>query len=335
MTPLHRRAVMIGALSTSVTGMTTQADEKRVSTMAPFSKGDVFIGATLLNNPADDHAGLGRILQYDADLREKGVLWVEGTTHLVGGLSFAPDGTLWAFDNLAWKTVRVGRDGKQIDARQLLDRAVGKAQFLGNGRYALCEYFKGTAQPQGLSTRYKYLPDHPTEVGMGGLYEFSSDGKLAHTHYPEVTGGVSGSMAITHAALASDGHTLIYTSETGLRVMRYDLAARKQLPDLKTLAPSQGGPPAMVFDVAASKGRVLLPLGNRIEVLSEDGAEIAKVPLPGFGWAIAATSTDPAAAYVGNWFTGEVVKVSLTTGTIAAKVNVGPKCIAGLVQFEG
>jgi hypothetical protein len=335
MTTLHRRAAMTGALATGLAAMTAKADEKRVSTLKPFSKGDVFIGATLLNNPADDHAGLGRILQYDADLKERGVLWVDGTTHLVGGLSFAPDGTMWAFDNLAWKVVRVGRDGKQIDARQLLPRALGKVQFLKNGNYVLSEYFKGTAQPQGLTTRYKYLPDHPTEVGMGGLYEFSPDGTLVHTHYPEVTGGVSGSMAVTHADLASDGRTLIYTSETGLRVMRYDLAARKQLSDLKALAPSQGGPPAMVFDVAAAKGRVLLPLGNRIEVLAEDGAEIAKVPLPGFGWAIAATSIDANTAYAGNWFTGDVVKISLTDGTIAAKVNVGPKCISGLVQFEG
>jgi hypothetical protein len=303
--------------------------------MTPFAAGDVLIGATLLDNPADDHAGAGRILQYDAGLKDKCVLWVEGTTHLVGGLGFAPDGTLWAFDNLAWKTVRVGRDGKQIDTRQLLARAIGKAQFLGNGHYVLSEYFKGTAQPQGLSTRYKYLPDHPTEVGLGGLYEFAPDGTLVHTHFPEVTGGVSGSMAITHAALASDGKTLIYTSETGRRVMRYDLLARRQLPDLKVLAPSQGGPPAMVFDVAASQGRVLLPLGSRLEVLAEDGRELAQVPLPGFGWAIAAASVDPDTAYAGNWFTGDVVKVSLATGAIAAKVNVGAKCIAGLVQFKG
>ena len=42
------------------------------------------------------HAGTGRILQYDNDLNLKGVLWVEGTTHKIGGLNFAPDGVLWA-----------------------------------------------------------------------------------------------------------------------------------------------------------------------------------------------------------------------------------------------
>ncbi|MSO96889.1 MAG: hypothetical protein EXR11_01540 [Rhodospirillaceae bacterium] len=309
--------------------------DQPASTMLPFVKGDVFAGATLLNNPNDDHAGAGRILQYDADLNEKGVLWVTGTTHLVGGLTFAPDETMWAFDNLAWQVVRVGREGKQKDVTRLVERAVGKVLFLPNGNYVLSEYFKGTAQPKGLSTRYKYLPDHPDQVGMGGLYEFTAEGKPVHVHYPEVSGGVSGSMAITHAALGSDGKTLIYTSETGLRVMRYDLSARKQLPDLKVLAPSQGGPPAMVFDVACSGARVLLPLGNRLEVLGEDGSEIAKVPLPGFGWAIVAASFDSNVAYAGNWFTGDVVKVSLNDGAVSAKINVGPKRIAGLAQFKG
>lgn len=64
------------------------------STLQPFARGDVFIGATQLNDPDDDHAGRGRILQFDADLKLRGVLWIEDTTHLVGGLTFAPDNTL-------------------------------------------------------------------------------------------------------------------------------------------------------------------------------------------------------------------------------------------------
>jgi len=61
------------------------------NTMQPFEKGDVIVACTVLNNPDDDHAGDGRLLQYDADLNEKGVLWIKETTHLVNGLSFAPD----------------------------------------------------------------------------------------------------------------------------------------------------------------------------------------------------------------------------------------------------
>ena len=71
------------------------------STLKPFSPGDVFVGATLLNDPDDDHAGRGRIIQYDAGLVEKGVLWIDDSTHLVGGLKIDPNGVLWAFDSNA------------------------------------------------------------------------------------------------------------------------------------------------------------------------------------------------------------------------------------------
>ena len=307
-----------------------------ISTMTPFRRGDVFVGATVLNDPKDDHAGQGRIIQYDADLNERGVLWVGGTTHLVGGLTFAPDGTLWGFDNLEWLVVKVGRDGRQQFVGRLVDRATGKVLFLDNGHYVLTEYFKGDAQPETLTTRYKTLPDKPGAVGTGLIFEFDAAARLVRTHEPEVHGGVSRSMAVTHAALGSDGKTVIYTSETGTRVMRYDLAAARQLSDLLTLpAPEPGRPPNMVFDVARMGSRVLLPLGNRIEVRGEDGAEIARWPLPGFGWALVAAGIDGAAAYVGNWFTGEVLKVSLADGVVKARVMIAPKSLSGIVQFPG
>ena len=47
--------------------------------MKALKKSDILVGATLLNNPEDDHAGPGRIIQYDSDLNLKGVLWTENT----------------------------------------------------------------------------------------------------------------------------------------------------------------------------------------------------------------------------------------------------------------
>ncbi len=44
---------------------------KERSTLQPFSPGDVFVGSTVLDGADDDHAGRGRILQYDAQLRKK------------------------------------------------------------------------------------------------------------------------------------------------------------------------------------------------------------------------------------------------------------------------
>ena len=45
---------------------------KERSTLQPFAPGDVFVGSTVLDGAADDHAGRGRILQFDSHLRKKG-----------------------------------------------------------------------------------------------------------------------------------------------------------------------------------------------------------------------------------------------------------------------
>ena len=306
------------------------------STLQPFARGDVFIGATLLNDPEDDHAGRGRILQFDADLNLRGVLWIEDTTHLIGGLTFGPDDTLWAFDSFAWLVVRVRTDGTLLPAKRFADRPFGSVQFLGDGHFVLIEYLKGSAQPEQLTTRYPYLPDDPASVGHGEIYEYDAAENLVRKLLPEVHGGVSGSMGATHTTLGSDGRTLIYTSETGPRLMRFDLQAGAQLADLMTLPEAPpGAPPAMMFDVEHLKeDRLVLPLGTRVAVLKESGEEVASFPLEGFGWALVAPGLDGETAYAANWFTGEVVRLSLEDGHIRARVTIAPKCLAGIVQLH-
>ena len=79
--------------------------------MKPFAKGDIFLGCTYLNDEVDDHKGDGRILQYDKELNQKGVLWTKGTEHLVIGLTFDPNGTLWGFDMHNHVVIRVSPMG--------------------------------------------------------------------------------------------------------------------------------------------------------------------------------------------------------------------------------
>ena len=306
------------------------------STLQAFARGDVFIGATLLNDPDDDHAGRGRILQFDANLNLKGVLWIEDTSHLVGGLTFAPDNTLWAFDSFAWLVVRVKPDGTLLPTKRFADRPFGSVQFLDNGHFVLIEYLKGSAQPERLTTRYPYLPDDPDSVGHGEIHEYDAGENLIRRLVPEVHGGVSGSMGATHTTLASDGRTLVYTSETGPRLMRFDLRAGAQLADLMTLPEAPpGAPPAMMFDVEHLKDdRFVLPLGTRVIVLAESGEEVASFPLEGFGWALVAPGLKGETAYAANWFTGDVVRLSLEDGDILARVTIAPKCLAGIVQFH-
>ena len=64
----------------------------KINTMQPFEVGDIFLGLTVLNDPDDDHAGDGRIVQYGKDLQKKGELWTEGGVHYVGGLEFDSNG---------------------------------------------------------------------------------------------------------------------------------------------------------------------------------------------------------------------------------------------------
>lgn len=297
--------------------------------MQPFASGDVFVGATLLDDPEDDHAGRGRILQYDANLQLRGQLWVTGTTHLVYGLTFAPDGELWAFDPWAWLAVRVSPGGRQLPNRRFAERAFSMAHFAADGSLWFTESLGGDNQPEPLTTRHRPLPGHDTLLGEAGVYHYSPDGKLLGEFHPDYHGGMSGSMAITHSVLAPDGNTLIYVSETGPRLMRFDLARGEQLDDLQSYPDGQG---EMFFDLALTGDDSLLVCrGDRVEALDLDGKLRRRYPLEGFGWSVIGT-TVPGAAYVANWFSGEVVRLDLVTGEVTASASIGPKCIAGLAQ---
>lgn len=298
------------------------------ASFAPFSTGDVFVGATQLDSADDDHAGRGRILQYDANLNLKGLLWVEGTTHLVYGLNFAPDGVLWAHDPWAWITLRVSSSGHQMPNRQFAQRGFSKTLFAPDGTLWLTESQRGGNQPEPLSTRFPPLPGETTKIGDGGVYHFDADGNEIEVFYPDIHGGATGSFAVTHSCLTADGQRLVYVSETGSRVMCYDLAHHRQLPDLRN---HPGGFEHMFFDLAAISGdRVLVSMGKRLELMTETGDALRDYPLEGFGWSVLAPSNDEHFAYVGNWFSGKIIKLDLDSGEIAATTDAAEKCMAGI-----
>jgi len=293
----------------------------------PFEPGDVFIGATLLNNPQDDHAGRGRILQFDADLNLKGVQFIDGTTHLINGLTIAPDGKLWAFDLWAWQTVRITPDGQQLSNKQYAKRPLAKVHFTTDGLMLFAEGLVADTQPDPYTTRFSILPGEATKVGDGDLYLFDTDDVLLKTFDPQVDGGMTGSFGVSHSVISADANSVIYVSETGSRLMRYDLVNEQQLPDVRTHP--AGGPPTMYFDLdALAGGELLVSMGDRLERVSEDGELLRVYPLEGFGWSMVAASVDDAYAYVGNWFTGKVVKLDLGDGQVRASTQVCIKCMA-------
>jgi hypothetical protein len=79
--------------------------------------------------------------------------------------------------------------------------------------------------------------------------------------------------------------------------------------------------------------RVLISMGNRMELMTEAGEVLREYPLEGIGWSILAPSNDEHFAYIGNWFTGQVVKLGLASGEVAAATEVAKKCMAGIAVF--
>jgi outer membrane protein assembly factor BamB len=313
-----------------------------VSTLKPFAKGDIFAGATVLNRPEDDHAGDGRIIQYDSNLNEKGVLWTEGTTHLIGGLAFAPDGTLWAFDSNSFKVLRVSPQGRQLPHIKFADRAFSNINFAKDGTIYLGEHLVGnTVRTRPGTTLGTTLPKLPgtDRFGDGRLYQYTQDGKLLKEFATPVHGGMPGFLGLTGAALRADGKSILYLSELSDSIRCYDLVNDKPLPNLVSYAPDSGN---MAMTVMYARDGKLLHIranfkaGFFLEHLSDTGAVLREYPLPGPGWAAVGQSTEPDIVLLGNFFTGTVAKFSLATGAIGAKAETGvQRSLAGLAQYPG
>ncbi len=308
--------------------------------MKPFARGDVFVGVTELNDPLDDHAGRGRIIQYDANLRPKGVLWLGATTHLVGGLNFDARGVLWAFDSHAFVVLNIHPDGRVQIRDELPTRAFSHVNFAKDGSFYLGEHLVGDAVRPEIAARMKTkLPFFPggDRFGDGHLWHFAADGALLREYATQTHGGMGGFLGITGSALAPDGRTIVYCSETGPRLLHYDLVNDRQLPDLQSFQPPFQGPPEMFFGMAyAPDGMLYVLRGARIDAVNDHGETVRSIPLEGFGWATIALSGDARHAYVGSFFSGEVAKVSLASGGVVGRVQTGQvRALAGIAVYAG
>jgi outer membrane protein assembly factor BamB len=316
------------------------------STMKPFAVGDIFVGTTLLNNPEDDHAGPGRIIQYDSELNEKGVLWTEGTTHLVGGLKFGPDGNLWAFDSNAHCVLRISPDGNQLPQIKFADRSFSHCNFAPDGTVLMGEHLVGDGS--GFPKFMGELADMGTTLtklkgedvfGYGHIFRFTLDGELIKEYENETHGGMTSFLGCTTASLAADGKTLVYSSETGPRVMQYDVEADKQLPDLVTLTP-ESRQMVLVAKHRPDGTLLMFKAVSRTDFvlvhITAEGEELRTYEVPGPGWAILEPSLDDGVILIGNFFTGTLAKFDLESGQITAQAEVGvERSLAGIAQYPG
>jgi len=329
-------ALCLPPIATAQTGPSPDADGARVDTLKAFTRGDVFVAATVMNVPEDDHAGAGRILQYDENLQFKGELWLKGTAHKVGGLTFGPDGTLWAMSQLTPAVVEIAPEGRQRPYRKWSERKLSSVTFAPDGTLLFGEHMLGkvTGHPS-VTTRFSRLPGRDV-IGDGHVFRYTRQGKLLKEYATAAHGGMFGFLGVTSTVLAEDGRRLIYVSETGNVIRQYDLANDRQLPDLALFENDPSMPMVVVMN-RRPDGELLVSNAAGFARIDPETGKVNRVyTLPGKGWAAVNSSTDGRFAYVGNFWTGELAKVRLEDGAIVARTNVGQKeSLSGVAQFPG
>jgi len=248
----------------------------------------------------------------------------------VQGLKFGPDGTLWAFDAFAYKIARFGADGQRRADFQAPARSFAHVTFAADGRFFLGENFVGEKSRVPLRTTLPFMPG-TRRLGDGHLFEFSRQGKLLREHATPVHGGMGGFQGLTSSALAGDGRTLVYTSESGPRIMRWDLLEQRALPDFT--AETSG---RFFFDVRFDEAdRLLVVTGLGVDALDGAGRLMRSYPLGSFGWASLGTPRQ-GFVHASNFFSGEIACLDLASGEVVARAQTGVrKSASGIDSFAG
>ena len=314
------------------------------SNLTTFTEGDVFVGATILNNPDDDHAGDGRIIQFDENLNQKGILWTQDTTHLVQGLKFDPEQNLWAFDSQNYSVIKVDNNGNQLPKTDFGKRSYSNVSFASDGTLFLGEHLVGDESnnkalegPRKLETVLPFMPG-TEKYGDGNIYKFTEDGELLDTFETETHGGMPGFLGVTASTISPDNAKIIYISELGNRIFQFDLMNRKQMDDLLTYAPDSGD---MVIAISYAPNGDLYSIKANFRAGfslclhdAETGEIITTMDLPDPGWAALTLSKDGKSAYIGNFFSGVVGKFNIASGEMitSAETNVA-RSLAGIAEY--
>ena len=304
--------------------------------MKPFELGDIFLGCTELIEDIDDHKGNGRILQYDKDFNLKGILWTEGTDHLVIGLKIDPKGILWAFDMHNHIVIRVSPDGKQLPNHHFANRAFSNVTFDKDGNIYLGEALVGNTPYSG--SYMKRLPGSDL-LGEANIYKFDSALQLQEIYDVAYSPEFHHFKGITHSTMHPSEAFITYTTEIGKKIMRYDIQQSKQMDDLLVLPGDLTDQNVAIAVNYLNDGRLLHSRGDRIEILNEDGAIIQTIGLEEHGWGIAQVSPsyDQEHFFTANIFTGVAMKIRISDGEILGSIDTGyraPKrSLAGIAEY--
>jgi len=305
--------------------------------MKSFEKGDIFLGCTYLNDEIDDHKGDGRILQYDKELNPKGVLWTQGTEHLVIGLTFDPSGILWGFDMHNHVVVRVSPDGVQLPNHHFADRAFSNVTFDSQGNIYLGEGLVGNTPYPG--SYLKRLPGLDL-LGYGNIYQYNQEFELVTVFDVAYSPEFHQFKGVTHSTMHPSEKFITYTTEIGKKVMRYDIVNDKQMEDLVVLP---GDLTDRVVAIAVNylpDGNLLHSRGDYFEILDEQGNVIKTINLPEHGWGIAqiTPAADGEHVLTANIFSGIMLKVRLDDGEVVGSIDTGFKVpkrsLGGVAEYN-
>lgn len=332
---LNRRHALLATAAVAAAPCLVRAAERK-STATPWAKGDIVVAATIMDDPTDDHAGTGRLLQYDADLNLKGALYITQTRHKLSGLTFAPDGTLFGFAPLNHAVIEIDPSARERPLFNFADRAFSNVTFAQDGSMLFGEHLVGTkTESQYVSTKLPLMKGS-NKVGDGHIFRFDADRKLVAEYPTAVHGGMEGYHGVTSTVLTDNDTRVIYISETGNRIMQYDLANRRQLPDLAVFG-EDSDVRMVLWMTRMPDGALLVVTGAQLLLVDPGTGAIRRTyDMDSFGWAAATPSIDGAAILTGNFMDGDVAKVRVSDGAVVARANIGEKrSLSGIAQYPG
>jgi hypothetical protein len=311
---------------------------QKTSTLKPFARGDIFLGNTYLDNPADDHMGEGRVLQLDAHFVMKGTWYTTGTRYFIVGCKVAPDGVLWAFDCHDHVAVRATPEARELPPWDS-GRSFGSVNWDRDGNHYFGEYFIGKEIWKGTSAK---LLDNGT-LGDGCIYKYSPELEPLQTFRVENAPEMTRFKGVTHSTLHPSGDFITYTTETGRRLMRYDIRNDRQMPDLAAYADAdpydRNDRRWFIAPAYLADGRLLCTDATGLAVYDEEGRMRQHIALPGYGWAQVTPDVDERYALAANVWTGVAARVDLKDEKILQQMDTGftaPfRSLAGIAVFRG
>jgi sugar lactone lactonase YvrE len=278
-----------------------------------LAPGDVLVAANDTIQPADMRAGLkgwGRLLQCSPALEVRGELRT-GDFGLAIGLLVDKEGRIYVscpqLSKLSCFTAGFAPADVKLPPRRRYGNMISDR--------------KGGVLIGVHSLHGEPLPED--EHGDGKLVWFDPQSGEARFFDVEIDGGRGGKHCVSNLALAPDGKTVFYVSEAGRQVLRYDIAANKQLAPFMVVPEDQGG----TYGISvADNGNVIMAMGTGVALFAPDASLIRGYQVSADkGWTRAAFCADQRFYFLSNFLDGVLQRRDVETGAVVGELNVGLK----------